>query len=242
MCTVSWSSQLDGYTLIFNRDESRSRPVGLPPEIGTSKEVQYICPHDPKCGGTWLLANEFGLSLGLLNYYEAQVNYQPSDPQSRGDLPLKLAHCNNRVQVETELLDLDLSPYPPFHFLVVDRSAKASQLTWDGKETTIAHPTSIDLPITTSSFKTIEVVACRKHLYQDEVVQADDTVSAMAKYHGSKQPTPETHSVLMTRPDAKTVSISTIEVNSGHVKLSYQERPTDTDQLGAVSSQTISHR
>ncbi|MCZ6675035.1 MAG: NRDE family protein [Verrucomicrobia bacterium] len=239
MCTVSWYSQLNEYTLFFNRDESRNRQPGLPPKIGTSEETQYICPLDPEGGGTWLLVNEHGLTLGLLNYYEKQIHYQPGIRQTRGELPLKFASSKDLPEVEAVFDKLDLAPYPPLHFLAVDCSGTALLLTWDGQTIIVSYPNWVDLPITTSSFETSRVVKGRKALFVEEVALANDQVQAMERFHTGTRPEPDAYSVLMARPDAKTVSVSRIDVTDTEVRMRYQARPDDKAFLDTPQILTI---
>jgi hypothetical protein len=66
MCTVSWVHQPDGYHLLCNRDEKRTRGKALAPRVAERGGVRYIAPVDSDGDGTWLSANEFGLSVCLL--------------------------------------------------------------------------------------------------------------------------------------------------------------------------------
>src|ERR1041384_8245608 len=67
VCTVSWVHQPGGYHLLCNRDEKRTRGAAFAPQVLERGGVRYIAPIDSECGGTWLSANEFGLSVCLLN-------------------------------------------------------------------------------------------------------------------------------------------------------------------------------
>jgi uncharacterized protein with NRDE domain len=214
--------------LFFNRDESRQRELALAPEADELKETKFLSPKDPQGGGTWLLVNEHGISLGLLNYYEAEVFYQPTHRQSRGQLPLKFSNCSSLAEVETALNKEGFTPYPPFHFLSIEASGKAMLLTWDGKEKQSSYIGASDLPLSTSSFKTDEVLAARRNHFAKTVAKAEDQVAAMESFHTSPQPEPSTYSTLMTRPDAKTMSICKIDVDGSAVTMNYRARPDDT--------------
>ena len=116
MCTVSWCQRSAGYTLFFNRDESKDRSEGLPPRSHNEGSETYVCTRDPDGGGTWLLANSHGLTLGLLNYYGARRRYRPKAPLSRGRLPLDCRTFHDLDEVEDFFTWADLSPFPPFLF------------------------------------------------------------------------------------------------------------------------------
>ncbi len=231
MCTVSWAKRPNGYCLFFNRDESRDRPIGLPPEVHSIGDSRFVCPRDPVGGGTWLLVNEHGMSLGLLNYYEAQMDYQPSEPKSRGMLPIAFANCQTLVDIESAILDADFAPYPPFHLLAVSAEAEASLITWNGKTKSIHHPEVKDLPISTSSFETKEVINSRKELFEQEVLPQIEQDEVLENFHSHKKPAPDSHAVLMTRSNAKTVSITQINVDGKQATMSYRTRPDDSEYL-----------
>ena len=239
MCTVSWAKRPNGYSLFFNRDESRERPEGLAPEQDALGNTHFICPRDPTGGGTWLLVNEYGLTLGLLNYYEAQVNYQPKKAQSRGKLPIQLAGSKNLAQVEAALFESDLAPYPPFHVLAVNRQASALLFTWDGQSKFVQHPGMKDLPISTSSFETAEVIESRRRLFRQTVLPQIDRDDALEHFHSSKAPAPDTHAVLMTRGQARTVSISQVKVEGAEASFIYRARTDDSDRLEQPITRSI---
>ena len=242
MCTVSWCKRQDGYTLFFNRDESRFRELAKPPAVAVVGNAKCIFPQDPKGGGTWLLVNEHGLTLSLLNYYEAEVQYQPEFPKTRGRLPLELATAKDLVQARTMLQALDLMPYPPLHFLTVDCSGTALLLTWEGNRKAFTSPEWKDLPLSTSSIETTQVVKKRKALFKASVSNASDPVLAMEHFHKSTEPQPAAMAVLMTRQDAKTVSVSRVTVNRDEIEISYQARAGETAKLDYPISKIIPRR
>ena len=58
MCTVSWRLDADGYELLFNRDELRTRAEGLSPSRHEAANTGFVAPIDPDGGGTWIAANQ----------------------------------------------------------------------------------------------------------------------------------------------------------------------------------------
>lgn len=239
MCTVSWCNRPDGYTLFFNRDESRDRALAMPPSIGSSASTHYICPKDPQGGGTWLLVNEHGLTIGLLNYYEAATSYQPIDPKSRGALPLRFSECTTLAGAKSAALKEDFKPYPPLHLLVVDSTGSALLMTWDGRQKYISYPTTDDLPISTSAFKADEVVLARKAQLKTVLESQKNHLTALETFHSSELPLPTAHAVLMTRPDAKTVSICRVDVRKQLVSMGYRSRLSDDTTLESPALKSI---
>lgn len=77
MCTITWLTRDNGYELFFNRDELRSRQRAAPPQLHQDSKIRYLAPIDSDAGGTWISANQFGLSLCLLNNYGAAAPQLP---------------------------------------------------------------------------------------------------------------------------------------------------------------------
>jgi hypothetical protein len=89
MCTVTWTRDGKEYELFMNRDELHSRGSASPPEVRRRKGVKVIAPIDADGGGTWIAANEWGLTICLLNHYpdagEPLVRESSGDRRSSGD-------------------------------------------------------------------------------------------------------------------------------------------------------------
>ncbi|MBI4909752.1 MAG: hypothetical protein HY820_39405, partial [Acidobacteria bacterium] len=64
---MSWLHDTDGYQVLCNRDEKKTRRKALPPVVNTRQGVRYIAPADGDHGGTWIAVNDRGLTLCLLN-------------------------------------------------------------------------------------------------------------------------------------------------------------------------------
>ncbi len=239
MCTVSWCRQSAGYTLFFNRDESKRRSEGLPPQPHISGSVAYVCPRDPDGGGTWLLANSHGLTLGLLNYYEAQGGYRPKAPLSRGRLPLDCSTFCNLDEVENFFTSVDLSPFPSFLFLGIDPAGRTVLIKWAGKWRRISHPGFSQLPLTTSSFQPDVVVSERRAKFRRQIPGLECAPERLIRYHRSHDPDRSAFSPLMTRPDARTVSLSQVTVSRTETRFTYRERRGDFPILSDPVSVSI---
>jgi hypothetical protein len=228
MCTLTWWQQSAEYTLFFNRDEQKSRRAALPPKIfATESGTRYIAPSDGNFGGTWLLVNEFGLTLGLLNHYAATQPYEPANPTSRGALPLMLAHCPNVVELGQCLAQLSLETFRPFHLIAIDAENPLAQWTWHGGTRLLEHDRSPSPPITTSSFESAAVCAKRRERFL--AIDPSTLPEALGDYHLSTDPGDSAFSVRMRRTDAQTVSTSRVTVNTREIVFSY--RPETIDSL-----------
>src|SRR5438132_36416 len=118
MCTVSWLHFSDGYLLICNRDERRTRKPASGPQQRSLRGVSFIAPIDGDHGGSWIGVNEFGLTLCLLNRYgdeRARVN---SSYISRGLLLTDLLDSAGGQRVEERVMNLNLNQFQPFSLAV----------------------------------------------------------------------------------------------------------------------------
>ena len=199
-----------GYELFFNRDEQRCRAQALPPRLNT--DLSAIYPIDPVGNGTWLAVHQSGLSLALLNFYQAEKKAAVGQFISRGELILTLLKRPDRV-IET-LQKLPLSRYQPFQlcFFPVDLCRTNKRIIcfqWNGK-----HLLEVvqSLPITSSSVDYEQVYQARKLQFAGLVATEDPTTAQFLQFHQSQQ-TEGKLSVQMSRKDAQTVSFSHICVS-----------------------------
>jgi hypothetical protein len=229
MCTLTYILYQQGYELFFNRDEQRTRPIALPPQrmhIDTTENTASnaaIYPVDPTGQGTWLAVNENGLSLALLNHYQASANIEARSTSSqknhhlisRGQLILTL--LKNTAPIVQQLNSMQLKHYSPFQLCVFPEGlcankGEVSSMIWDG-ETLCSR--EFALPITSSSVDFDNVYKKRKHKFTSLVTDAKPTtnISAQHKAFHHSSDSAGKFSVNMHRDDAMTVSISHICVN-----------------------------
>ncbi len=236
MCTATWWSDAGRYELFFSRDERRDRSPGLPPSEHSLDGVHYLCPRDPDGGGTWLLVNDYALTLCLLNQYPA--NPAPLLPPriSRGKLVESLAACDSPGEVGRQLEAMDLRHYDGFLLLAVGL-ASARRFTWDTHTLEIGERESIRQPVTSSSFMPEEVMLTRQHLFAEMVAgQADPSPEKLEAFHQHFMPEASTHSVFMQRDDSETVSLCQVEASAEEIKLAYAPKhPTEPRFLEPVT-------
>lgn len=212
MCTLSWKPVEKGYVLFFNRDESRRRAAARAPSLQKNKGVSYLAPTDPVGGGTWLLVNEYGLSIGLLNNYAVTSATAITGASSRGLLPLNCADCASVAEAIGRITSMSLNAYPPFH-LVVMAMDEATMLTWDGIDCTVAALKASGEMLTTSAFKSELVANVRDDTFNRLVGDISVAQPAQLKaFHWYADHEGAT-SVRMSRPDACTHNISEITVS-----------------------------
>lgn len=219
MCTVSWRCRPGAYRLYFNRDEQRSRPIAEPPTIETIGGVTVILPHDPLAGGTWIASNAYGLTVAILNYYDAEANAPQRDShRSRGLLVRELSGSASLEAARAAAEDHDLPAYRPFHLLLMSPAGAASG-TWSGRELRWQTQPPRTL-LSTSSFETESVLKERRAAYA-RFLADDDSDEAHRAFHASHDPERSAFSVCMHRDDARTVSYTEVFVDDESVELAY---------------------
>jgi len=236
MCTVSWHTKGNAFTVLFNRDERRERQDALPPSIHQQDGMSAIYPVDPVGKGTWLAVNEAGRIFCLLNYYDQEEKGEdllPDDAYtSRGQLILSLVSCETREDLLERLLQVDMNGYRPFHLLFLSRGEQ-HQWTWD-----TCHLSSVDLtlddnPVTTSSLAPEKIIAQRKKSYHEKVHSLEDA----RRFHYRQDPAQKVSGVRMQRGYARTVSISELRVIPDEVSFTYDNftSPPQTTRLSIMS-------
>jgi hypothetical protein len=113
MCTLSWLPVRGGYSLFFNRDESPLRGPEVPAAVHRWDDVTLVAPLDSDQGGTWIAANEFGVTVAVLNRYGPEM-VRTTAPRSRGQLVRSLATTPSPDLVRHRLAASALTDYQPF--------------------------------------------------------------------------------------------------------------------------------
>jgi hypothetical protein len=231
MCTATWLIVDDGYELFCNRDERRTRLPALPPQLQQRAGVRFIAPRDADAGGTWIAVNEFGLSLCLLNYYPSYATGDSGRYTSRGLLLLSLTDHQTPLEVARTLWSMDLRCYRPFLLLILARQNSLLLLKWDGIN--ISGDVRPQMPVTTSSFDTANVIRARQERFA-QLRQHD--APSLRRYHLSPG---NAVAVCMSRPDAQTVSFSHIRVRATAITFDYQ--PISTGACSRVALLPAEH-
>ncbi len=224
MCTVSWTGRPGGYDLFFNRDELATRAPELPPAAAQRDGATYAAPRDGDHGGTWLLANEFGLTICLLNDYASTWRPADSAPRiSRGHVVLACASAADHAGV-TELLQRQpLARAPAFQLLALAPDEGALVLHWNGTRLE-SRVCAGGLPLlSSSSFDTAAVIARRIACFRAMVRSPHrPAVEELAAFHRQHERGESAYSVLMRRPDAATRSVIHVTVRPDQVGLRYE--------------------
>lgn len=219
-----------GYTLLFNRDELRARgPEIAPAEARTDSGVRYIAPTDSDAGGTWIAANEHGVSVALLNGYAESRGPQRSGWTSRGALVRSLADMRTAEELWRRMSPRRLRAFRPSVVVALGLGERPLMARWDGLGVSFDPRADLALPITSSSYEQSEVQRFRRALYAREVgggqappAAERPSLAALDAYH--RWTGPEGSSALspcMARADAATRSHCRVEVRRGEVRFQY---------------------
>jgi hypothetical protein len=222
MCSLSWHHQQDGYEVFFNRDEKKTRGRASPPAPGQLSGVRHLSPKDADGGGTWLLANEYGVTIALLNYWNMLAKEKHA-ALSRGSLlsGLLAAHTSASAVVE-QLHDVPLQGYGSFTLAAFDLTLVEGPMVvrWDGESlNSLPH----ELPLCSSSFLPEAVIRSRQRDFQALPDQRPET---LWDWH-RKEEAPTAYTVRMNRPDAQTWCISRVSVTIDSIRWCYIEELPD---------------
>jgi len=241
MCTVTWLVSGSGYELFMNRDELYSRGEGLPPSLHSHDGTRFLAPIDSDGGGTWIAANEFGLTVCLLNHYPPAPPSPPSPSRSdggyrsRGRLVLELASKPSPDSVVAAVQGSGLDAYRPFSLFAIGAGRAPVLLRWNGHgDLEQADPPTP--PVASSSFDSEAVVESRTRTYA-ALVGDDPSPVNLAAYHASHEPEKGPYSVCVHREDGGSRSLTRVRVDARDVHLSYTGGPPCEN--GPVSTVTL---
>lgn len=225
MCTLTWARLEDGYELFFNRDERRTRPLGLPPHERSSAGVRWVAPIDAEAGGTWLGVNERGLSVGLLNGYRAG-DASDRDYESRGLLVARMLGGADTEAVRAGLSELDPRRFRSFVLVALEPGRDALRATWDLAELVVERVADGVLPFSSSSKDPGGAHEHRGRLFRARAAEHGGVAPGwLAPFHASHEPERGPWSVCMHREDASTVSRTRVRVSADEVVLGYRPGP-----------------
>jgi Transport and Golgi organisation 2 len=222
MCTVSWLRQPEGYVLLCNRDERHTRKPASGPRVSSRRGVSCVAPVDGDHGGSWIGANQFGLTLCLLNRYGDWSSDPDRDYTSRGLLLTDLLDSRHSQQVSERLTDVALDRFQPFTMLALSGDVAPILIDWNGRDCAIQLDAEARMPLTSSSLKDPNVIALRRRLFADMLAHRGRLdAELLSQFHRSHLPERGPYSVCMHRDDANTVSLSTVTVTPDSVKFIY---------------------
>ncbi len=225
MCTASWLTAGDRFHFLFNRDERRTRAVGLAPRALHAAGVAYLSPIDPDSGGTWFAASERGLVLALLNR-SVDGQAPAAGRRSRGSLIPELVGASDLAEVATFLAASELAECAPFRLFADLPGGPALGAVWDGLRLATQPITTADGLLCSSSRGDHEVTRVRSELWTARRRErAASGLAELRRFHRSHLPTRSAASVCMHREDAATVSHLEVLRTPNEVQVAYFAGP-----------------
>jgi hypothetical protein len=129
MCTLSFIARSRGYLIGMNRDERRTRPLALPPNVTGAGTLEAVYPREDG-GGTWIAANALGITFALLNR-----NARPGSGaklRTRGDVVPAVLESASMKEAAAIMQRMDLRGMLPFRMAgFFPREAVIAQWNWD---------------------------------------------------------------------------------------------------------------
>ncbi len=144
------------------------------------------------------------------------------DFRSRGLLLTELMNCASTEVFEQRLRNEPLEQYRPFVLLAFEWRGGFRMAEWNGASLQARRLAHADLPVTSSSFATNEVIASRKASFAKLTpARAKRDRATLAQFHRSHIPERGAYSVCMHRHDAETVSFSHVRVTNTEAVFRY---------------------
>jgi hypothetical protein len=174
--------------------------------------------------------NQHGLAIALLNRRAAcdvrrtapASDGLPAFVRSRGEISIALAGSYSTRRALAILSEMDLAAYPGFLLVVVARGRMLVARS-NGAEL-VVHRQQLTAPIalTSSSLSDAAAERLRLPLFRTLVLDSAEPLAGQRAFHDHQWPGLPELSVRMQRPDARTVSRTTVDVTSGRVSMVYQ--------------------
>jgi hypothetical protein len=224
VCTVSIVPLGSGFRIVCNRDERRSRIAASPPRVYELGEQRALFPTDGTSGGTWIGANDAGLALALLNRSAGVVKNGDAALRSRGCIvPSLIGHSRLTSAIDAALA---LSPraFQPFQVVAV-QGTEVAILTSDRCRIAMVRAALHEPILCTSSSLGDSLVAGPRGALFERLVRAAPRARwrrGQHRFHRHWWAAKSELSVLMSRPDACTVSRTTVDVSARAVTMRYE--------------------
>jgi hypothetical protein len=223
MCTLSVRTRDDSYLLAMNRDERIARGAGEVPEVHQLDGTTAIYPSDG-AGGTWIAANQCGITLALLNWNDiVQRPLDSSKIRSRGQIIPALGSSSRMSELQAALGRLDLKRTPPFRLVGVFLSEKeigewrwdSLRLSFDAQGWRSRHWFSSSL--SDGDAESLRGTACRNAEHESDA----GSVPWLRRLHASHAGGPGPFSLCVHREDVKTLTYSEVMVKSRAMQMGH---------------------
>ncbi len=249
MCTLSIitlgsGASARGLRLVINRDEAESRARAVEPGwfdlpadthgdgaaagvggggvTAGQRAMRGIWPVDPVGGGTWVAVNERGVAFAILNKNMEPRPELPEGLTSRGTVIPAIAHVGCVRDGVALVQAMDAERFAPFRLVVSAVEAgvvRGAVCAWDRRELVVDE---VVAPVCLASSGLGDHLVQERLPLFDEVVRTAASATAQDAFHGHSWADRPERSVLMRRAGYRTVSVTTVEVMDGRVKMCYR--------------------
>jgi hypothetical protein len=212
----------------FNRDERRTRPPALPPVQHIYGDCVAVHPIDPLGGGTWIAVSSAGLVFALLNGYSEGDSRSHAAPaaKSRGLIIPALLSADTLAAATTRVQAIDPAAFLSFRLVIVaDHGAR--EAASDGQRLELGDVREGAAWMRSSSSLRPDVVLPHRHAMFQEDVAPSLRTAAQDRFHLTRHATDPALGVLMERDDARTMSVTSVEVFAAHVRMTYRALDPD---------------
>ena len=235
MCSVSWARRAESLLVVMNRDERRDRAPARPPRRWRGNGEAFTAPVDGDAGGTWIAATDSGVVLALLNHYRPDDSAAGLASEedagvgsarrriSRGVLVTTLAADALPPDAE-RLRSAGLASFAPFRLFVAGLRVPPRVFTWDGAGLS-GRQLDPRLGFLTSSSWNARAVIPARHARFRAFARAHPrpTRADLVAFHaGASAPRGTPWAICMSRDDARTVSLTIVEVTTAGPTMRYR--------------------
>lgn len=221
MCTVSFIPISENQYLIgSNRDELKTRAQAIPPKI--QGDGSWIAPIDTEANGTWFGVNQYGITLTLINNYQATnpLLDHRKDAKSRGLIIPELMPFSNEKAVSDWFEQMDETNFNPFDVIAVFPSPMTViRWSWDGKsfQKIIEKPESQIW--VSAGFDLQKITEFRKQVFTNKILNSEEKpLKTLQNFHSSQHPEPGKFSVAMFQDEVQTVSSTLVQVGNKKIE------------------------
>ncbi len=220
MCTVTFIPNESGSILTSNRDESTLRPASLPPKTFNGKHKKILFPVDPISGGSWIMLDNKGNKVVLLNGATENHLRQTEYRESRGKILLHLFDSPNILMSWETINLINIEPFT----IVLNINKLLYQLQWNGEEKFKLELDSHESHIWSSSTLYSPEMKVERHLWFKELIQKnpDITSSEILNFHQYFENENSEFGLTINRENrVMTQSITQIVTNKNSLSMKY---------------------
>lgn len=224
MCTASIIPVRGGFRLAVNRDELRARAPALRPTVvDLEGGGRAAWPTDADAGGTWIAVNDAGVALTLLNGNPRPMPPMPPEDRltSRGlIIPGLIASTSSRGAMQ-RLRAIEVAHFAPFRLVAVDGD-EVCDAVWDRRRLRV-----LSMPLVPRCFVSSGLgddrARPRLGLFDECVARSGALPAAQDAFHSHRWHDRPEISVMMERPEARTVSVTIVTRSADGVRMHYRD-------------------